>query len=166
MITRTGPNYGNLMALAGVGLLALGGTKAAWERIAVARAAQWPVYAGTLVRVTHEVERSNSKSGVSYRYRPELHFRYRVGDTEFTGRAAWLGHHPTFKTDDDLSRFLAGYAPGDAVSVHADPADPARATLFVAADPLRGLGFVIPGAILAVTGLALRRALRRQRTGT
>ncbi|MGQ0566737.1 MAG: DUF3592 domain-containing protein [Gemmobacter sp.] len=152
---------GDLLIVPGLALLAWGGMQILRERAAVARALDWPMVAGVVAGTRIDTGNVRSKYGAGWVYRPVLRYRYVVDGTDHAGDDAWLGFEPRVQTTEEAEAFLQGYAKGGAVLVRHDPDDPARSAVFVGADPLRGLEFVLPGLVMLVFGVLLHIGLRQ-----
>jgi len=136
-----------------VGLLTAAAGLVEWRNTRAAAA--WPTAEGVVVSIGTEIAEQRGRS-LTYFDAVAVTYRYTAGGVTHTGDQIDLSGRPR-RTDSPAGRdLLARLAPGAPVTVHYDPADPARSILlndttpgaFVAGGGLVALGLVV---------LALRR---------
>jgi hypothetical protein len=93
-------------------------------------ARSWPAATGTILLA--KIEKGHyhdKKSGNTiHTYRPEVSYRYRVGDKEFTGTRLAFGKILYYQPAE-AEAFLAARPAGASVRVYHDPANPAESVL-------------------------------------
>lgn len=136
-----------------VGLLTAAAGLVEWR--AARAAAAWPTAEGVVVSIGTQTAEQRGRS-LTYFDAVAVTYRYTAGGQTHTGSQIDLSGRPR-RADSPAGRdLLARLAPGAPVTVHYDPADPARGILindttpgaFIAGGGLAGLGLVV---------LALRR---------
>lgn len=142
----------------------LGGVSVvAWQRDAARNEAVRTAQT-TWQTVTGRVVSSEVVSRGPNRYRPAITYEYRVGDDLY--RSSGLGlTDETWSTGNhrNVAEEVAAHAPGAAVTVHYDPADPQRSALQLrdrGGSGWRLLG-LISGGLALLCLLAVFDALRR-----
>lgn len=113
----------------------------------------WPSVDGEIVR-SHVVKELDTSSGPrSATYRPSISYRYRVGDTEFTGERVALGEYAT-ADQADADAVVQRYPAGRRLPVHYRPEAPGTAVLEVGA---RGAAWLYAalGSVFLIAGLVL-----------
>jgi hypothetical protein len=120
-----------------------------WSILERARAsAAWPTMTGTVVSSDVRSERTPGK-GVTYW--PEVHYEYVVDGTTYSSNRIRFGEYGTDRAQP--ARAIANrYRTGDAVVVHIDPEDPARAVLEAGAG-WSSYGILGGGVLFLVVGI-------------
>ncbi len=90
----------------------------------------WPATTGTIILAgMKEGSYYDKRSGTTiHTYRPEVSYRYRVGDKEFTGTRVAFGKILYYQSAE-AEAFLAARPPGASVRVYHDPTNPAESVL-------------------------------------
>jgi hypothetical protein len=122
----------------------------------------WPAVAGRIDSTGHVYHQGKR----SAHYELDVRYTYRVGDRTYTGhRVDFIDGVRAFTEaamEQEARRY--GLVAGATVTVHYDPADPARSVLWTGFDPRRGgsLGILVVGMpmMAALYGLGRRRRAR------
>jgi len=142
---------GGIFALIGVILLIVG----LRERARARATEQWPTVAGTITssRIESQTRTSRDEDGVVRHHTthiPEVAYTYELQGKAYQGNKVFPGGRIGFDLGTTQG-IVNRYQPGQAATVHYNPADPAEAVLETKAKG--GNIFTIIGAIFAVIGL-------------
>lgn len=139
----------NMMALYGVGMMIFGIGSVIASLAETIPAQSWPVTRGEVMNIRYVVEPDGVRFKTGYLFIPVIHYRYTVGGQGYRSDRTWTGKRLVFHSSAEAETFLAGFPKGSMIEVRYDPADPRRATLFVAPDyhmlGTAGMGLVLFG---------------------
>ena len=139
----------NMMALYGIGMMIYGVGSVIASLAETIPAQSWPVEKGEVLRAYYVAEPFHSKFETGDIYVPTIRYRYAVAGQGYRSDRTWTGKRLVFHSGAEAETFLAGFPKGSMIEVRYDPADPRRATLFVAADyhmlGTAGMGLVLFG---------------------
>jgi hypothetical protein len=124
----------NVLALFGLAVMAIGAWAVIASLIETIPARSWPTTQGEIVRSHYEIKEYRSKFESGHVYVPAIRYRYMIDGRVFQSDRTWTGRRYRAKTLRDVHAFLADYPKGRPIPVRYDPAEPARATLFVETD--------------------------------
>jgi Protein of unknown function (DUF3592) len=114
----------------------------------------WPTVDGEIVASGIVEETSSARTGRgSVTYRPAIRYRYRVGDTDYTGERVSLGEYATGDRAD-AEVVVRRYPVGRRLPVHHRPSAPDVAVLEVGEQGLPWL-YAAMGSVFLLTGLVL-----------
>jgi len=92
---------------------------------------RWPSTQGH-VFATSIQEQVNADSETNRRttyYRPDVHYKYQIGNHNYTSSQRVFGEKPRYDTRDRAQTIIENYPTGRALKVYYDPANPHQAVL-------------------------------------
>jgi len=141
---------GGVFAVIGIALLVFGQR----ERQKAKATEKWPTVNGNIVsaRIDQQTrtERSQGRTYTRTTYTPVVEYAYEAGGKPFQGNRIFPGSNMSYDLNT-AQGILNRYQPGQATTVHYDPADPAQAVLETKTKG--SVVFMIIGGVCLVLGL-------------
>ena len=146
----------NLMLTVGLAILALAAALAIRSYSFVAPTLGWTRVEGRVLDSGSETIRVTSRFGDGWAEEPRIRYAFEVDGRTLTGNRIYPGYSWHYDKDEMLRDFLRPYAPGAAVTVFYDPADPSRAVLLREGDYMWSWILLGVGLWFTLIGWAIR----------